>query len=59
MTLARRLTLYRIARDHSDATGFFWIDVPEAAQRGFGFQLNCRGTLYGISLHTRAKERAS
>jgi hypothetical protein len=56
MTLAKRLTFYRITRDHADKTEFFWVNVPEASQYGFGFQLNCRGTLYGISLHTRAKE---
>lgn len=55
MTLAGRLTLYRIERDHSDATGFYRIDVPEVRQRGVGFQLNIRGVLYGISVHTKQK----
>jgi len=59
MTFGKRLTLYRIVRDHSDATGFFWIDVPEASHRGVGFQLNCRGTLYDISSHTRTKDSSS
>lgn len=55
MTIAGRLTLYRIKRDHSDRTEFFWIDVPEVKQCGVGFQLNLRGVLYGVSIHTRAK----
>lgn len=55
MTICERLTLYRIARDHSDATGFFTIDVPEVRQRGVGFQLNVGGVLYGVSIHTRAR----
>ena len=52
MTLGKILTFYRIRRDHCDETGFFVVDVEEASQYGFGFQLRIRGVLYGVSLHT-------
>lgn len=47
-----RFTTYKICRDHSNRTGFFIVNVPEAKQYGLGFQVNIKGTLYGFSVHS-------
>lgn len=57
MTIGKHLTVYRVKRDHSDTTGFFAIEVPEASQRGFGFQCSFRGVVYGFSVHTAQRPR--
>jgi len=50
--VARYFTTYKIKRDHSNSTELFFVNVPEAKQYGFGFQLNYKGTMYGFSVHT-------
>lgn len=45
-----KLTSYAIKRDHSDAWGFYRVDVPEVGQRGIGFQWSWRGVVRGVSL---------
>ena len=45
-------TTYKIVRDHSNKTGVFVVNVPEARQYGFGVQFNIKGTLYGLSIHS-------
>jgi hypothetical protein len=52
-----RVTPYRVVRDHSTDTGFFRVSVDYAGgrDRGFGFQLFWRGTVYGLSVISRLK----
>jgi hypothetical protein len=50
--MARFFTTYKIKRNHSNKTQFFIVNVKEANQYGFGFQINIKGTLYGFSIHS-------
>lgn len=40
---------YRIKRDHSNSTGFYIVYVPEACERGYGFQVRVGDYVYGFS----------
>ncbi len=51
------LTLYKIKRDHANNTRFFIVNAPEVSQYGIGCQVNIKGTLYGISIHTKQRKR--
>lgn len=55
VTARAHVTLYSIRRDHSIDTGIFQINVPEAAHRGIGVQINAwpagnRRQLLGASI---------
>lgn len=51
--MSSRLTPYCITRGHQNKTGFYIIFVPETFECGLGFQVNVRGTLYGLSWTSR------
>ncbi len=44
------LNPYKVKRNHSNNTGFFIVNIPEIEQYGLGFQINIRGTVYGLSI---------
>jgi hypothetical protein len=50
--IKRYITPYKIKRDHDNKTTFFFVNAPEVKQYGVGFQLNIKGTLYGLSIHS-------
>lgn len=43
---------FKINRNYDNKTNFFFVNVKEANQYGFGFQINYKGTLYGFSIHS-------
>lgn len=45
-----KFTKYKIKRDHCAECGFFRVDVPEANQWGFGFQIHIYDSVYGFSI---------
>lgn len=50
--IARHVNFYSIHRDHGIESGFFRVNVPEAGQRGFGFQLRiARHHVIGMSIY--------
>lgn len=49
-TLEIKINAYVIERDHSNKTQFFRVNVPEAGQRGIGFQVRFGPKVYGVSV---------
>jgi len=45
-----KFTRFAVRRRAGNGQGFFRVDVPEAGQRGVGFQLRFRGVDFGVSL---------
>jgi len=52
LVIARFFTTYKIKRDPSNKTQFFFVNVKEAKQYGMGFQINIKGVIYGFSVHS-------
>ena len=49
--IRRYFTFIKVKRNHSIKSAFFFVNVPEVKQYGFGFTVYLKGTVYGFSVH--------